>query len=78
LQNVGYQALKKLSNLFNENVLEHSGMHWSIKGADAILGWRSVHINNLERNYWDYYVEGKRVELYGNILDEEETEEVAA
>ncbi len=25
---------KKLSNLFNENVLEHSGMHWSIKGAE--------------------------------------------
>jgi len=64
-------------NLVNDRC-EHSGMHWSIKGADAILGWRSVHINNLERNYWDYYVEGKRAELYGNILDEQQPEKVAA
>lgn len=64
-------------NLVNDRC-EHSGMHWTVKGANAILAWRSIHINNLEKDYWHFHIKKKREEIYGDIPLKEQNERLAA
>jgi len=33
-----------------------SGMHWSRNGAESILELRSLKINGLFNEYWDYHI----------------------
>ncbi len=53
-------------NLVNDR-FEHTGMHWSIEGANALLGLRSIHINNLASDYWRFHQEKERERLYGRL-----------
>lgn len=55
-------------NLINDRC-EHSGMHWSVKGANAMLSLRSIHINKLDEDYWRFNTEQERVRLYSKIID---------
>lgn len=43
--------------------MELTGMRWSIKGAEAVLRMRSVDVNGLWKNFWDF-----RVKEMGKIL----------
>jgi len=53
-------------NLVNDR-FEHTGMHWSIEGANALLGLRSIHINNLTSDYWQFHQKKERERLYGHL-----------
>jgi len=55
-------------NLVNDR-FEHTGMHWSIGGANALLGLRSIHINNLSSNYWRFHQDREKERLYGHLGD---------
>lgn len=55
-------------NLVNDR-FEHTGMHWSTKGANALLGLRSIHINKLETDYWQFHQESERERLYGYLRE---------
>lgn len=48
--------------------MEGCGMRWKETGAQAILKLRSVNINHLWSDFWDYYREKKRKNLYPNIM----------
>lgn len=64
-------------NLVNDRC-EHSGMHWTKKGANAMLSLRSIHINNLSENYWYFQIEQEKRRLYGSIVEVIEKEQLAA
>lgn len=55
-------------NLVNDR-FEHTGMHWSIKGANALLGLRSIHINNLTSDYWRFHQRKEKEWLYGHLAE---------
>jgi len=55
-------------NLVNDR-FEHTGMHWSIEGANALLGLRSIHVNNLTSSYWQFHQKKERERLYGHLSD---------
>jgi hypothetical protein len=44
--------------------MEHSGMRWSIKGAQAVLSQRAVMLNGDWNAFWKYYIETETVRLY--------------
>jgi hypothetical protein len=46
--------------------LEHSGMHWSIKGANALLALRSIQLNSLSVDYWQFHQEKEGKRLHGD------------
>ena len=45
--------------------LEQCGMHWTITGAEAVLGMRSIQINKMTEAYWKYHITQERGRLYG-------------
>ena len=57
--------------------LEQCGMHWTITGAEAVLGMRSIQINKMTDAYWAYHIAQERNRLYG-ILAEDDQIELAA
>jgi len=64
-------------NLVNDRC-EHSGMHWTAKGANAMLLQRSIHLNCLEKEYWQFHIEKERYRLYGEKSLQVEDEKLAA
>ena len=44
--------------------MEHSGMRWSIKGAQAVLSQRAVMKNGDWDDFWAYYIEAETERLY--------------
>ncbi len=46
--------------------MEHSGMRWSIKGAQAILRQRAVMKNGDWQSFWKTYIESQREILYAD------------
>lgn len=50
-------------NLVNDR-MELSGMHWSKNGAESMLELRSIKINNLWNEYWDYHISSQKNVIY--------------
>ena len=50
--------------------MEQSGMQWTIVGAEAILGMRSIQINGMAHEYWQYHMAQERKKLYGTCMEE--------
>lgn len=44
--------------------MEHSGMRWSIRGAQAVLNLRAVKKNHDWEPFWQYYIESEKTRLY--------------
>lgn len=57
--------------------MEQSGMRWTIAGAEAVLGMRSIQINGMTNDYWQYHMAQEKQRLYGNFI-ESGTMELAA
>jgi hypothetical protein len=45
--------------------MEHSGMRWTIRGAQAILDLRAVKQNHDWESFWQYYIASEKTRLYG-------------
>lgn len=58
--------------------LEQCGMHWTITGAEAVLGMRSVQINKMTEVYWTYHIAQERKRLYGMVEGNNQQIELAA
>lgn len=46
---------------------EISGAKWSKKGVQAVLNLRAVKKNNDWNNFWHFYMNHKKIKLYGNF-----------
>lgn len=46
--------------------MEHSGMRWSIRGAQAVLNLRAVKKNDDWESFWQYYIDAEKTRLYGD------------
>ena len=46
--------------------MELSGIRWTEIGAEAMLELRSAKVNGVQTEFWDYYIDVKKVELYQN------------
>lgn len=57
--------------------MEQSGMHWTLDGAEAMLGVRSIQINKMSKIYWRYHIDQEKKRLYEEII-ERNTEEMVA
>jgi hypothetical protein len=57
--------------------MEQCGMRWTIAGAEAVLGMRSIQINGLTSDYWKYHIAQEKQRLYGNFIENEAIELVA-
>ena len=57
--------------------MEQSGMQWTVVGAEATLGMRSIQINGMTSEYWKYHMAQERKRLYGTFMTDE-MEELAA
>jgi len=57
--------------------MEQSGMHWTIAGAEAMLGMRSIQINKMVPIYWQYHIAKERKRLYA-LHPEKDYEKFAA
>lgn len=57
--------------------MEQSGMHWTISGAEAILGTRSIQLNKMTDDYWKYHIAAERKRLYGSLIEDEALKWVA-
>ncbi len=44
--------------------MELSGMHWSEKGAEAMLELRSIKINGFWNEYWKYHISEQKESIY--------------
>ena len=44
--------------------MELSGMHWSKNGAESMLELRSIKMNGLWNEYWDYHIFRQKNEIY--------------
>jgi|LGVE01.1.fsa_nt_gb hypothetical protein len=44
--------------------MELSGMHWSEKGAEAMLELRSIKINGFWNEYWEYHISEQKESIY--------------
>lgn len=56
-------------------------MRWTIAGAEAVLGMRSIQINGMTSDYWQYHIAQEKQRLYGNLIENEimdEARELAA
>ncbi|MGA8163520.1 MAG: ISKra4 family transposase [Waddliaceae bacterium] len=60
--------------------MEQCGMRWTIAGAEAVLAMRSIQINGMTGDYWQYHIAQEKQRLYGNFMENEtmETMELAA
>lgn len=57
--------------------MEQSGMRWTIAGAEAMLGMRSIQINKMTDDYWRYHIAQERRRLYRGFSEENAGELVA-
>lgn len=57
--------------------MEQAGMHWTIAGAEAMLDTRSIQINKMTDEYWEYHIAKERKRLYGNLIEDEALKWVA-
>ena len=48
--------------------MEQCGMRWTIPGAEAVLGMRSIQINRMTSDYWRYHIARERKRLYGTLI----------
>ena len=46
--------------------MELAGMRWRVYGAHAVLQMRSVDVNGLRREFWDFRTQKEYEKLYGN------------
>ena len=46
--------------------MEHSGMRWSIRGAQAVLNLRAVTKNDDREHFWHHTIDAEKTRLYGN------------
>jgi hypothetical protein len=44
--------------------MELSGMHWSEKGAEAMLELRSIKINDFWNEYWEHHIDEQKELIY--------------
>ena len=51
--------------------MEQSGMQWTIVGAEAMLGIRSVQINGMTHDYWQHHMAQERERLYGTFMTDD-------
>ena len=49
--------------------MEHSGMRWSIVGAQAILAQRAVVKNGDWEDFWNYLIDAERERLYSTVYE---------
>lgn len=49
--------------------MEQCGMRWTIAGAEAALGMRSIQINGMSKAYWEYHVSQEKERLYGAFIE---------
>lgn len=47
--------------------MEHSGMRWSIAGANAVLAQRAVVKNGDWEDFWRYFIDAERQRLYPTV-----------
>jgi len=57
--------------------MEQCGMRWTIAGAEAVLGMRSIQINGMYDDYWRYHIQHEGKRLYGSIINSEPLKLVA-
>jgi hypothetical protein len=58
--------------------MEHSGMRWSIAGAQAVLAQRAVVKNGDWENFWNYFIDEERERLYPVVYERAALYEKAA
>ncbi len=58
--------------------MEHSGMRWSIAGAQVILVQRAVVKNGDWENFWNYLIDAERERLYPSVYERAALYEKAA
>lgn len=46
--------------------MAHSGMRWSLRGAQAVLHLRAVKKNNDWEHFWKYSIDAEKTRLYGD------------
>lgn len=49
---------------FVKDRMEKSGMHWTVKGAQAVLNIRAVKVNNDWTDFWKYHINNQKNILY--------------
>lgn len=57
--------------------MEQCGMRWTVAGAEAILGMRSIQINKMTGDYWRYHIAQERRRLYREFSEDNVQELVA-
>jgi len=58
--------------------MEHSGMRWSIAGAQAVLEQRAVVKNADWNDFFDYYIDAETDRLYTTIYERPTLYKIAA
>ncbi|MGA8163508.1 MAG: hypothetical protein WB791_00595, partial [Waddliaceae bacterium] len=49
--------------------MEQCGMRWTIAGAEAVPAMRSIQINGMTGDYWQYHIAQEKQRLYGNFME---------
>jgi len=49
--------------------MEQCGMSWTKSGAEAVLNMRSIQINKMTTNYWEYHIAQERKRLYDTLIE---------
>ena len=57
--------------------MEQRGMRWTIAGAEAVLRIRSIQINGMTSDYWQYHIAQEKQRLCGNFIENSTVELVA-
>jgi len=58
--------------------MEHSGMRWSIAGAQAVLAQRAVVKNGDWNDFFGYYIDAERDRLYTTVYERTALYKIAA
>ena len=63
---IGSGVIEGLCRSFVKDRMELSGMRWTEIGAEAMLELRSAKVNGVWTEFWNYYIDAKKNELYQN------------
>jgi len=63
---IGTGVIEGACRSFVKDRMELAGMRWSELGAEAMLKLRSIKINSYWDEYWNYFTDKKKVDLYQN------------
>jgi hypothetical protein len=74
---IGSGVIEGLCRSFVKDRMELSGMRWTERGAEAMLELRSAKVNGVWTEFWDYYIDMKKNELYQNQISTGELENAA-